>query len=537
MQKQLNIRSITPFIIAISLIIGIWIGRANSSSTQSSPTKLAHILGLISNEYVDPINTDSIIEKSLPDIIAQLDPHSSYIPAKDLHATNDELHGSFSGIGISFNVMNDTINIIEVISGGPCEKVGVQAGDRIISVDGKKVAGVSISTDSVMALLKGPKNTKVTIEVKRRTSSVPISFEITRGEIPVNSVIASYIISPEIGYIKVDKFGEKTYNEFISALKKLSNLGANKFVIDLRGNGGGTMISALNMANEFLPENKIIVNTKLRNREEPNYSNGNGSFQDSEVVVLIDEYSASAREICAGALQDHDRGLIIGRRSFAKGLVQSQFELNDKSALRLTVGRYYTPSGRCIQKQYTLGDKKYEYDIVERLNHGEAYSADSIKLNKNLKYKTANGRIVYGGGGIMPDIFVPNDTSDISKYYYLVSNAGLFQKFAFDYCDKNRNTLKNCKTTNQLLKQLPSDEDLRIQFVDYAQKNKIMPRQFDIEKSKRLITYLVKALIARDIVGTQGYYEVFNSYDNTVQNAISHINKGDAVPPISINYK
>lgn len=538
MQKQLNLKSITPFIIALSLIIGIWIGQANSPSSQSTSTsKLNHILSLITTDYVDSIDTDSIIEKSLPDIIAQLDPHSSYIPAKDLQATNDELHGSFSGIGISFNIMNDTINIIEVISGGPCEKVGVQAGDRIITIDNKKVAGVSISTDSVMALLKGPKNTKVTIGVKRRNSNTPISFEITRGEIPVNSVVASYIISPEIGYIKVDKFSEKTYHEFISALKKLSDLGAAKFIVDLRGNGGGTMGAALNMANEFLPDNKIIVNTKLRNREEPHFSNGNGNFQNSEVVVLIDEFSASASEIFAGALQDHDRGLIIGRRSFAKGLVQFQYELKDKSAIRLTIGRYYTPSGRCIQKQYSLGDKKYEYDIIERLNHGEAYNADSIKLNKDLKYKTANGRIVYGGGGIMPDVFVPNDTTELSKYYSLVSNAGLFQKFAFDYCDKNRNSLKTCKTTGQLLKQIPSDDELKSQFVEFAQKNKIAPRQFDIEKSKKLIVSLIKALIARDIIGTQGYYEIFNTYDNTVQSAISHINKGAATPPISINYK
>ncbi|MBR3830032.1 MAG: S41 family peptidase [Muribaculaceae bacterium] len=538
MQKQLNLKSITPFIIALSLIIGIWIGQANSPSSQSTSTsKLNHILSLITTDYVDSIDTDSIIEKSLPDIIAQLDPHSSYIPAKDLQATNDELHGSFSGIGISFNIMNDTINIIEVISGGPCEKVGVQAGDRIITIDNKKVAGVSISTDSVMALLKGPKNTKVTIGVKRRNSNTPISFEITRGEIPVNSVVASYIISPEIGYIKVDKFGEKTYHEFISALKKLSDLGAAKFIVDLRGNGGGTMGAALNMANEFLPDNKIIVNTKLRNREEPHFSNGNGNFQNSEVVVLIDEFSASASEIFAGALQDHDRGLIIGRRSFAKGLVQFQYELKDKSAIRLTIGRYYTPSGRCIQKQYSLGDKKYEYDIIERLNHGEAYNADSIKLNKDLKYKTANGRIVYGGGGIMPDVFVPNDTTELSKYYSLVSNAGLFQKFAFDYCDKNRNSLKTCKTIGQLLKQIPSDDELKSQFVEFAQKNKIAPRQFDIEKSKKLIVSLIKALIARDIIGTQGYYEIFNTYDNTVQSAISHINKGAATPPISINYK
>ena len=538
MSTQFNSKKSTPVIIALSIIFGIWIGRSSSTnSTSYLPNKLGYILNLITNKYVDPINIDSVIEKSLPDIIAQLDPHSTYIPAKDLQATNDELHGSFSGVGVSFSIMSDTITIIEVIPGGPCEKMGVLAGDRIITVDGEKVAGVSITNDKVMKLLKGPKDTKVTLGIKRNNSKTPITFEITRGEIPVNSVIASYIIAPEIGYIKVDKFGEKTYNEFSAALNELTNKGATKFIIDLRGNGGGTMSAALLMANEFLPSKCKIVATKFRDSEDKSLSDGLGKYPNAEVTVIIDEFSASASEIFAGALQDNDRGLIVGRRSFGKGLIQNQFELKDKSAVRLTVGRYYTPSGRSIQKEYTLGDKKYENDIIERINHGEAYNADSIKLNKDLKYKTVNGRIVYGGGGIMPDIFIPNDTSDVTRYYSLVSNAGLFQKFAFNYCDNNRASLKKCKNISDVIDNLPSDEDLLTQFVDFAQKQKIAPNSKEINKSRNLILYLIKGLIARDTIGMQGYYEIFNKYDNTVQQAISHIKKGNSTPPIKVNYK
>ena len=538
MSTQFNSKKFTPIIIALSIILGIWIGQTFSTNSSSNiPNKLNSILSLITDKYVDTINIDSVIEKSLPDIIAQLDPHSTYIQAKDLQATNDELHGSFSGVGITFTLMNDTITIIEVISGGPCEKMGVLAGDRIVTVDGENVAGVSITNDKVMKLLKGPKGTKVTLGIKRNNSNTPLSFEITRGEIPINSVIASYIIAPEIGYIKVDKFGEKTYEEFCVALKDLTNKGATKFIIDLRGNGGGTMSAALLMANEFLPAKCKIVATKFRNDENESSSDGMGKYPNAEVTVLIDEFSASASEIFAGALQDNDRGLIVGRRSFGKGLIQNQFELKDKSAVRLTVGRYYTPSGRSIQKEYTLGDKKYENDIIERINHGEAYSADSIKLNKDLKYKTVNGRIVYGGGGIMPDIFIPNDTSDVTRYYSLASNAGLFQKFAFNYCDNNRTTLKKCKNVSDVINSLPSDETLLSEFVDFAQKQKIRPNSKEISKSKNLILYLIKGLIARDAIGMQSYYEIFNKYDNTVQQAISHIKKGDSTPPIKINYK
>ncbi len=510
------------------------IGRAFTEITSSSNTfkKLDKIFSLIEDKYVDTIDLDSILEKSFPDIIAQLDPHSTYISAKDLKATNEELDGSFSGIGISFTIMNDTVSIIEIIPNGPSEKVGLLAGDRIITVNDKNIAGISISNEKVMQLLRGDKGSKVTLGIKRNSSPKPLSFDIIRGDIPVNSVDAAYIISPEIGYIKVNKFSRNTYNEFLTALNNLKNNGANKYIIDLRGNGGGYMESAVMMANEFLPAKHIIVNTRTRFDHQSTGSDGNGSFQNTELVVLIDEFSASASEIFAGAIQDHDRGLILGRRSFGKGLVQQQITLPDSSAIRLTVARYYTPSGRCIQKDYKLGDKSYNNELTERFNHGEAYNIDSIKLDKTIEYYTSGGRKVYGGGGIMPDIFIPNDTSGITKYYYNVANAGLFQKYAFNYCDKNRNKFSECSSTSDVLKKLPSDDLLLYDFVDFSKKNKIPAQWYYINISRKLITTILKALITRDIIGSHAYYEVYNTYDNNVLKAIEQINNGAAKFPI-----
>lgn len=523
-----------PLIIAFTLIIGMFIGRFFTpfSSSRFHNKKLNEILSLIDEKYVDTVCIDSIIEKSFPDIIAQLDPHSSYISAKDLKSTNEELEGSFSGVGISFSIMSDTISIIEVISNGPSEKVGLLAGDRIISVDNENVAGISISNEKVMSLLRGEKGSKVTLGIKRNSSPKTLFFDIIRGDIPVNSIDASYIISPQIGYIKVNKFSRNTYDEFITALNSLRIEGATKYIIDLRGNGGGYMGSAILMANEFLPVGQMIVNTKSRYDSQASGSDGNGSFQNSEVVILIDEFSASSSEIFAGALQDNDRGLIIGRRSFGKGLVQQQITLPDSSAIRLTIARYYTPSGRCIQKDYKLGDKNYNNELIERFNHGESFNVDSIKLDKSIEYTTANGRKVYGGGGIMPDIFVPNDTSGITKYYYAVANAGLFQKFAFNYCDRNRKSLEVCKTTKEVLNKLPNDDALLFEFVEFAKKNKIPAQWYYINTSRQLILTIIKSLIARDIIGSHAYYEVYNTYDTNIKTAIKHISKGDSKFPI-----
>lgn len=537
MQQQKKISLYIPILIAISIVAGMYIGRifTGSFGNNISNKKLGYILQLIESKYVDTINIDSIIEKSFPDIIAQLDPHSSYIPAKDLKSTNEELDGSFSGIGISFSIMNDTISIIEVLSGGPSEKIGLLAGDRIISINNENVAGVSISNEKVMSLLRGPKGTKVSISIKRNSSKKPIIYDIIRGDIPVTSIDASYTIKPSIGYIKVNKFSRTTYNEFISSLNNLQNQGASKYIIDLRGNGGGYMQSAILMANEFLPIGSMIVNTKSRNDSQATGSDGNGSFKNAELTILIDEFSASASEILAGAIQDYDRGLIIGRRSFGKGLVQQQIELPDSSAIRLTVARYYTPSGRCIQKEYKPGDKNYNYEIFERYNHGEAFNADSIKINKELEFSTANGRKVYGGGGIMPDIFVPNDTSYITKYYHTIVNAGLFQKFAFNYCDKNRDKLKNCKATNEILQMLPNDIILLNNFVEFGKRNKVAARWYEINKSQKLILTILKALIARDILGSHAYYEIYNTNDIVISEAIKQLELGTAKYPIKVN--
>lgn len=525
-----------PLLIAATFIAGLYFGSGiNNTQNISGNNKFNSILSLINNEYVDHVNMDSLIEETIPELLSHLDPHSTYIPAKDLKAVNDELDGTFSGIGISFMLKNDTISIIEVLSGGPSEKVGLMPGDRIVSVDDSIVAGKNFTNEKVLSILRGEKGSQVKLGIKRNTAKETLHFDLIRDDIPVTSVDAAYIIAPEIGYIKVNKFGRTTYNEFLTSMTQLRNEGAQKYIIDLRGNGGGFMEMAILMANEFLPDDNIIVFTKGRTKRESisTVSDGNGSFYDSEVVVLIDEYSASASEILAGAIQDNDRGLIIGRRSFGKGLVQRQTELPDSSALRLTVSRYHTPSGRCIQKEYTPGKTKdYDYDIINRFNHGEAFNADSIKLNKSLEFTTAHGRKVYGGGGIMPDVFVPNDTSGITNYYLKIANAGLLQKFAFDYCDTNRDKLNQSEDANDLLNKLPSDETLLQSFVKYATQNGIPARWYYINISSALIVNQIKSLIARDILGSQSFYHIYNTQDNCVQKAISELKNGNAQFPI-----
>lgn len=525
-----------PLLIAATFIAGLYFGSGiNNTQNISGNNKFNSILSLINNEYVDHVNMDSLIEETIPELLSHLDPHSTYIPAKDLKAVNDELDGTFSGIGISFMLKNDTISIIEVLSGGPSEKVGLMPGDRIVSVDDSIVAGKNFTNEKVLSILRGEKGSQVKLGIKRNTAKETLHFDLIRDDIPVTSVDAAYIIAPEIGYIKVNKFGRTTYNEFLTSMTQLRNEGAQKYIIDLRGNGGGFMEMAILMANEFLPDDNIIVFTKGRTKRESisTISDGNGSFYDSEVVVLIDEYSASASEILAGAIQDNDRGLIIGRRSFGKGLVQRQTELPDSSALRLTVSRYHTPSGRCIQKEYTPGKTNdYDYDIINRFNHGEAFNADSIKLNKSLEFTTAHGRKVYGGGGIMPDVFVPNDTSGITNYYLKIANAGLLQKFAFDYCDTNRDKLNQSEDANDLLNKLPSDETLLQSFVKYATQNGIPARWYYINISSALIVNQIKSLIARDILGSQSFYHIYNTQDNCVQKAISELKNGNAQFPI-----
>jgi carboxyl-terminal processing protease len=535
MSKYNKLSVWAPLIAAVMFILGFLAG--DLINKENGPTaaqkKFQTILNLIRNEYVDEVDLDSLLENTIPSLLSNLDPHSAYIPASDLQAVNDDLDGSFSGVGVQFMIDNDTIKIIEVIPGGPSEKVGLLAGDRIIKVDGDDVAGIGITNEQVFKRLRGEKGSKVQLRIKRSTSKKLLSFDITRGDIPVNTIDAAYVTSPGIGYVKVNKFGRTTYDEFFQALNKLRRDGAEDFVIDLRGNTGGYMEIAYMMANEFLSSGETIVSTKGRDFSSNNVirADGTGAFQESQVVVLLDEYSASSSEIFAGALQDNDRALIIGRRSFGKGLIQNQAVLADSSAIRLTIGRYYTPSGRCIQKDYS-NLSVYEHDIIDRYNRGEMFSADSIKFDAKLKYKTAHGRTVYGGGGIMPDIFIPNDTSGISSYYINVANAGLLQRYAFDFVDDNREVLKPAKTIDQLQDLLPNDESLLRQFVLFASRNGIPARWYYINISHDLLVNQLKALIARDALGYAAYYEIANSDDVNIRRAVEELLNGNAAFPL-----
>lgn len=525
-----------PLALALALVGGMWIGKTffNNYHGWDSRAKLDTILELIDENYVDDIDTDSILEASFSGIMSHLDPHSVYIPASDLLSVNEELEGSFSGIGISFNMLGDTINVLEVISGGPSEKAGILPGDRIVTINDSLVAGQKWSNSKVMSNLRGPKGSIVHLGIKRPTAKKLLPYDVKRDDIPVTSIDASYFIDNGIGYIKINRFGATTYSEFLTSMVTLMADGAEKFIIDLRGNGGGFMDHAVLMANEFLPSGSPIVAIKGKNRSRDNatMSDGSGSFKDKEIVVLIDEISASASEIFAGAMQDNDRGLIVGRRSFGKGLVQNQLELPDSSALRLTIARYYTPSGRCIQKTYAPG-VDYERELLNRFEHGELYSADSIKQDKSLEFTTLHGRKVYGGGGITPDIFVPNDSSGITSYYINVINAGLIQKFTFDYTDTNRATLSKSKNGHELLALLPDDDTLLQNFVNYAQRNGVAPRWYYINLSRDLLVNSLKAMIARNIHGVQGYYEVFNDTDTTVISALEALKSGRSAFPIT----
>lgn len=498
--------------------------------------KLNNLLNLIGSEYVDIVNTDSLIEKSLPALLSNLDPHSVYIPAQDLQMVNDELDGSFSGVGVSFTINNDTINVLEAISGGPSERAGIKAGDRIIAVDGENVAGVGITNEQVFKKLRGERGSEVELTVKRNNTPEPIAFNVTRGDIPVTSIDAGYIVADSIGYIKVNKFGRTTYDEFFQTLFSLRDAGAKDYIVDLRGNTGGLLETSVLMANEFLQRGHKIVETKGRRKQENSVivSDGYGAFKDSRITVLIDEISASSSEIFAGAIQDNDRGLIIGRRSFGKGLVQNQIDLPDGSAVRLTVARYYTPSGRCIQKDYSDA-KSYENDLYERYNRGEAFNADSIKFDETKQFVTMHGRKVYGGGGITPDIFVPNDTIGITKYYINVFNQGLLQKFALQYVDNNRGQLEEAFDVNELTAMLPGDLQLIQQFAKYTKSHGIDTQWSYINNSAPLIVNQLKALIARDILGLSAYYEITNLMDTTVLSAIEQLRGGMADFPITDN--
>lgn len=528
-----------PLVISIAIVLGIVIGNYISTKkfTLDKDRKINAVLNLIQSEYVDSIDVKDLVEQAIPAIIGNLDPHSYYIPASDIRAENEKLDGSMSGIGVSFFMMNDTANVDQVIPNGPAEKVGMLAGDRIISVNGESIVGGTLTAEGIRSKIRGEKGTKVRIGVKRNTSKKTLTFTITRDDIPMNTIDVSYMLDDKTGYIKIAQFGKNTYDEFFAALSKLKKDGASRYIVDLRGNPGGYMEMAILMVNEFLEQGELIVYTKGRKKREDIqvWSDDQGSFHDAQVAVLIDEYSASASEIMAGALQDNDRGLVVGRRSFGKGLVQKQIYLPDSSAIRLTIARYYTPSHRCIQKDYTLGDEDdYSKELYDRYSHGELYSADSIKVDKSKIFRTANGRIVYGGGGIVPDIFVPNDTTGITTYYRAVANLGLLQQYVYTYVDINRDQLKNVKTVKQLMGMMPSDDALTYDFVCYARDNGVPMRWYYINLSRSLIARQLRALVIRDVLGSEEFYRYYNRTDNTVNAALKALNDGKGKFPITL---
>lgn len=540
MNKKRNIGYVLlPLVLAIGTVGGIFIGKYSAVSKLSpQEEKVRTVLSLIREQYVDDIDVDSLLETSIPDLLASLDPHSVYIPKSELTITNDDLDSSFGGVGVSFQVINDSVNIIEVIPGAPAEKAGMQPGDIILEAAGKKLSGENVSSEDVFSTLRGKEGTSVSVTVKRGNSKKPLKFDIVRGQIPSNSVDAKYMIADGVGYVKVSKFAKNTYDEFFTAISDLKEAGAEKFLIDLRGNSGGFMDQAIYMANEFLPADRTIVYTKgrLPENETIAVSDGTGQFQDSEIVVLTNEYSASASEIFAGAIQDNDRGLVIGRRTFGKGLVQNQIMLPDSSAVRLTVARYFTPSGRSIQKEYKRGrDGKYEMDIVDRYEHGEFYSQDSIKLVKSKLFHTVAGREVYGGGGIMPDIFVAEDTVGYTSYFIEALNNNFVQKYARYMADKYRPLLGKEKSKEALLRILPRDNTLIKSFADYAASNGLPARWFYINQSKQLLLNQIKAVIARDLLGYEPFLEILNDNDLTIKRALKELDEGNS--PVSIPKK
>ncbi len=531
MNSGCKIKLWLPLIAALLFTGGMWTGYLLAGGDEISPSqqKLNTVFQLIQNEYVDVINTDSLVEMTIPAMLKNLDPHTVYIPVSDLERSNRELESSFFGVGIQFQIMTDSICVVEVVSGGPAQREGILPGDRIISVDDKEMTGAAVSNDDVFDVLRGEKDSKVKITIKRHTSEKPIDFIVTRSEIPSVSVDASYLMDGNIGYIHISKFAHNTYSEFLQAINNLRMKGAESFVIDLRGNLGGLVDQAILIANEFLEPYKAIVETRGRNsRDNENWiADGTGNFMTQPLVVLVDEFTASASEIVAGAIQDNDRGLILGRRSFGKGLVQRPVLLPDSSQIRLTVQRYYAPSGRCIQKDFTRGDNdEYEKEIIDRYSSGEVFNEDSVKLKADSIYVTMGGRKVYGGGGILPDVFIPSDTTGLTSYYFQVSNAGLLNKFAYEYADLNREDLSNSKTAEQLMAKLPSREVLLWSFVKYASDNGIPQRWYYINNSASLIVNQLRALIARDILGMNAYFEIANKNDNVVTEAVKEIGKG-----------
>ena len=526
-----------PLLMAGCVVVGILFGTffANHFSANrlniinSGSSRLNNLLNIVNDQYVDAVNMDSLMERAIPQILADLDPHSVYISAKDVQSATDDLKGSFSGVGIEFVIREDTIRVQNVINNGPAEKAGLIAGDKIVSVDDKPFVGKQVTNEEAMRRLKGPKDTKVKIGVLRYGDSKVKQFTVTRGEIPTHSVTATYMLDDETGYIRIKSFGENTYPETLIALAELSQQGFSNLVIDLRDNTGGYLMSAVQIVNEFLPKNKLIVYTEGRKSPRQDYrSDGRGSYQKIPLIVLINEASASASEIFSGAIQDNDRGTVIGRRSFGKGLVQKQLDFPDGSLIRLTIARYYTPSGRCIQKPYTPGETDYEEDLLVRYQHGEFFSQDSIK-HTGPAYHTGNGRTVYGGGGITPDIFVPEDTTDVTSYYKQASMSGLILQFAFQYTDENRIKLSTFREMPKLSDYLVKQNTVEM-FAVYADKHGLQRRNLMIQKSHKLLERYINSRIIYNIMDEDAWIQYLNQDDPVIRQALNVFRNNAAFP-------
>ncbi len=520
-----------PLIIASAITAGILLGYAIQFNARqmtpmgnfSHPDKISSILNHIEHNYVDSIDINKFYDLLIPEIIKNLDPHSHYIPPRDLAGVNETLRGNFDGIGVQFNMQNDTILVIQAVRGGPSEKIGILAGDRIVSVNDSTVAGVKMPEDSIISMLRGPNGTEVNVGVARKDVEEPIDFTITRGKIPLYSVDVSYMMSDETGYMKITTFSQTTYSEFTEHLKKLKDQGCTNLILDLRGNSGGIMRPAIRISDAFLDKDQLIVYTQGNNRKrEDFYATQQMLGEDITLAVLIDENSASASEIVAGAIQDNDRGIIIGRRSFGKGLVQEQATLSDGSALRLTTARYYSPTGRCIQRDYTNGIEDYYLDFHKRFSQGELLEEDSIHLADSLKFETPGGRIVYGGGGIMPDHFVPYDTTGVTPSLMKLTRAGTIYRFALKYSDVNRESLSAFSTADQIADYLEDGPLLR-ELLSYAEKNGVKIEMSEIEESKRVILTQTKAYISRNLLDNEGFYPIIQKIDNTLEEALKLI--------------
>ena len=533
-----NKNHFSPLWLALSAVVGIFVGAFYANHfggnrlniINSGTNKINNLLHIVDDQYVDTVNVADLVEKAMPQLLSELDPHSVYISAKDKQIAEDDLRGSFSGVGIEFVIRKDTLRVQNVIKNGPSERAGVLAGDKIVEVDDSAFVGSSLTNEEAMHRLKGPKDTKVKLGIVRRGEKELRYITVTRGEIPMKSVNATYMLDETTGYIRIKNFGENTYPELLIALAELSQSDFSNLVIDLRGNTGGYLGSAVQIANEFLPKNKLIVYTEGRRSPRQEYrSDGRGSYQKMPLVVLIDEGSASASEILAGAIQDNDRGTIIGRRSFGKGLVQQPIEFNDGSLMRLTIARYYTPSGRCIQKPYTNGqDKNYEEDLVMRYQHGEYFSQDSIK-HEGPEYKTANGRVVYGGGGITPDIFVGEDTIGYTSYYKDATMSGLVLQFCYDYTDDHREELSKYDDILSLEKYLKR-QNIVERFVVYADRQGLKRRNLLIQRSHSLLQRFLMSRIIYNMLDEQQWIEYLNADDPVILQTLKVFKEDKAFP-------